>query len=168
MGDGGPVFEAVQSIIPGGGAFIYRTSTSTVSFSATTTLLGSSFFGHTKYSTADITVDLTNNEFTVTTPGLYVCVLRIQCGGTQPLGSSHLTPLLYKNGAVDTWGAEGWGTASDGTSAQSVWSMFPVLLAAADYVQPGYNCTFASGAFTGEATGVKTYFSISAASRSGF
>jgi hypothetical protein len=150
----------------GSGAFIYRTSTTQVAASSGSFLLPTSFFGNTKFSTSDITVDLTNNKFTVARPGLYMCVMRVQINS---VSAATLTPLLYKNGSIDTWGAPWWGTSADGTGPNAAWSLFPVQLAANDYVQPGYNSTSSlSNQFYGEATGVKTYFSISAASRSGF
>lgn len=167
------VADYVLPAYVGSGARMYRTSTSNVS---TAGILASSYFGVLDNSTSDITVDLTNSKFTVSTEGRYLVTMRsklsINVGAYA--GSSYVTPQLYINGALARLGDDSFAyySSSDGIgggvgSMNGTWSVY---LHPNDYVQVGWTKSLnvgASATVTGEATGTQTYFSIDLMTKKG-
>lgn len=170
----------------GSGARMVRTSTSTVTASSGSNLLPSSFFGSAPDATPDIVPDTSTGRFTVSISGWYNISVRLMIkhsnssstsnGADYPPFPLHL--LLYKNGTLERWigpsvlpyprgaGSSGSGVQYYGTPDCAAGET-AIFLQGGDYVQIGYNADATeTGFWTGEASGVKTYFSITLANRS--
>jgi len=159
----------------GSGAYIARTSTAFLDAYDGQNLLPPNFFGSTSRNTntPDITVDLVGGKFTVSNSGWYSLNASISTDpDTAALPSDRFAFTLYRNGAVEQWGDDLSTCESDGVTTYLVRSFsghWVIYLAAGDYVQLGYNAKLVQGGksfFTGEATGVRTYFNIALVNRS--
>lgn len=164
--------------VVGSGARMIRTSTGTVNVSSGDHVLPNSFFNSPDEVTADITYDTTAGSFTVSADAWYDIEFRTAVAnlidGSSPnpwaVGPYPLHLALYKtpNGGTEAieryFGDVVRGYAYDVsavTSPEAVSGHTRVFLQAGDSVRIGYNAyTSRSGFFTGDATGLHTYFSI--------
>jgi hypothetical protein len=167
--------DYVQPVFTGTGARMYRATGSTVNpvltVAGTPALLPANTFDTIDIATADITVDLTNGGFTVSTPGWYRVVCRLQSSVT--LSSASTTPsafgvCLYKNGTALRLGVAAWGVQVSGApfilGPDSIFGDFDIELAVGDAVQLGNWVDTANMQNTfhieGDSIGGATYASI--------
>ncbi|MBO0882211.1 MAG: hypothetical protein J2P17_18115, partial [Mycobacterium sp.] len=170
------VADNAPPTLVGSGARIYRASTTQVTPTYTAgsiTLLPSSFFDTLDKNTPDITVSLTNGEFTVANAGWYKVTFGIEIsGGTQGSIAITLVGVLYHNGSAAQWGNGAMVAyyAPLSFTPTRLWSTFDIYLSAGDSVQVGYvndgGATPNTYKFLGEATGQKTFLDIALMNRS--
>ncbi|AYB68978.1 minor tail protein [Mycobacterium phage DismalStressor] len=161
--------DADPSAAVGSGAKMARTSTANVGVSVGRFLLPQNFYQSVDLATPDIVADPVNGKFTVSLAGWYRVEIAFRVRTNVFASTWNLAPVLYKNGQVHRVGTDCYlfyyfGAGAGGRYAQT---SFGVYLDAGDSVQSGYDASVAqSSLFTGEASGVETYFSISLLNRS--
>ncbi|AYN57196.1 minor tail protein [Mycobacterium phage BoostSeason] len=161
--------DSDPSAAVGSGAKMARTSTANVGVSVGRFLLPQNFYQSLDLATPDIIPDVTNGKFTVSLAGWYRVEIAFRVSTNAFASTWNLAPVLYKNGQVHRVGTDCYlfyffGAGAGGRFAQT---SFGVYLDAGDSVQSGYDASVAqSSLFSGEASGVETYFSISLLNRS--
>lgn len=154
------------SVPIGSGCRVYRTSTATfLSPAATTAVLPASTFNATPDKiTSDMTWTQSTNSITVANAGWYTVTLSLLMTGSYS-GSYYLGLALYKAGALVQWGERIVLTSGYTYIIQSTWTVY---CNAGDALQPGSYANFPStvAAWTGEASGIATYFEVALANRS--
>jgi hypothetical protein len=160
----------------GSGSLMYRSATAGINLAAGQNMLPFNFWGVLGEGTADITPNTSIGKFTVSIEGWYNVSTRIKC--TQTNWPNGVQLLLYKGtAAVPTAvpyryggpeysrGQNALGGANAPAAITAVWTN--VYLRKDDFVQVGYDSVSLSGpAFTGEASGLQSYFSIELANKS--
>lgn len=183
------ISDYIPIVYDGSGARMYRTSTAVVAASSGVNPMPGSFFGVVGASTDDITSDPTTGKFTVDASGWYFVSFRILLELDTTTAATSVTALapfplhmmIYRNGSPDKYvGPElrpipynvttslidGSVTGLSIRAPAAAHGSTELYLAAGDYVQLGYDAASASGSiFTGEATGMKSYFEIAQLSR---
>lgn len=173
-------------VYKGSGAKMYRTSTATVAAAAGSNVLPDNTFGVEAYRTPDIQVDLTTGKFTVTRDDMYYVTYRVELvtktgsmTSQTAMAPYPVTMALFKNAALDqmvgetlrpvgydingtvTGGGNQFSGSLQARSPDAAAGSVQVPMLAGDYIQLGYSANAANSAvFTGEATGIRTYFEI--------
>lgn len=159
----------------GSGAMLYRTNTAqtTANNGATNYVSNGDGFFNNSLTTPDITVDGTWGGFQVSVAGWYVLKAAVKTSTTafpnritlRILGPSNAAKIY---GAIDHMRGLNSGSAS--TSPRTIGDSWLIYMAAGDSAYLGYDCDGGgfntANVFTGEATGLQTYFTIGLANKS--
>lgn len=142
----------------GSGALIMRTSATGVNVTTGFNPISANFFDGTESSTADITVDLVNNKFTVSNAGWYSVAMSY---ATSQVSGASVAPALYKNG-THIRSAPNFLS----TNPCIAWTWPNVYLAAGDNIEAGYYASANESAYLIGDGGASTYMSITLLNKS--
>lgn len=161
--------SAAVNLIPipstpiGSGFRQYRTGTGTVTpASGANALASASFFDTNQYRTSDFTYTSSTNTLTVANAGWYMVTMNYLISSIS--GTANYQCLIYKNGTLDQYGGGWWSTG--GNQPGNFGASFIIYCNAGDTLKPGIQSQGGGVVITGEATGTKTYWSVSLMNRS--
>lgn len=138
-----------------------RTGTGTASVTATTALMPGGWYdsaGTNNWITSDLTYDSSTNKLTVTKEGWYQVTIVQRAAGTSSGGGGRSGLVLYKNGTVIAKGANTNYPANTETTGASMTTV--VYMLPNQYLQPGYESSWAHTAWNGESLGTGTYWQV--------
>lgn len=154
----------------GSGAQMSRTNTGVYSLAAGTNPLPPNFWNNAGPKTDDIGRDIPLGRFTATRKDWYRVTARIAIVEAELVVPKRLDLVLYRgtgagSSAPADWMSPGAGAYHNGSTLytpSAVYGSVDVYLDVSDFVELGYNVDGAVGQFTGDASGGKTWISITA------
>lgn len=152
--------------VVGSGSTMIRTNTGSVNAPIGANLFTTNFFDTPLENTADIVQDRSLGKFTVSIAGWYAIDAHIGLNNATIEG---MTLALYKNGSMFRHFGSEVLHGDSGNVPEGMGGSINVYLDEGDYVQLGYHSyalSATAGAFTGDAAGIETYFTICLANRS--
>lgn len=140
-------------------ARVFRASTSNSASTANgERIIAGNVFDTVDRITPDIAFDAATNKFTVSRTDTYAFQFRFDSGSLSVQQSCH--PIVYMNGAVAARGDEKWLPNASGVVGFGGYTHV-VYMEAGDYIQPGFATGTSSYTIVGDATGTKTFMTLS-------
>lgn len=146
-----------------GSAFRASNLTATaMSVTATSALMPNSWYaatGANTWSTTDYTYTPgTNNKLQVAKEGWYYFNIVQGCTNASVSGGGRSRLTIWKNGSVHSYGPETNYVNATGSVGASYSGM--IYLLANEYIQPGYQSSWAHSLWTADTSGLQTYFQV--------